>query len=601
MPQPLAKPGICLLFIISVISAGCGGGGSSSTPPANPVFSSVPVTAASEGTPYSYQLIATASDQSTVTFALTSGPAGVTLTGNALSWTPTHEQSRTANSFAVTATTSRGGSATQTWSVTPGGTIQIKAVTTYWTPTGTIDVPRGWLAGQPYPSALVPQSDGSIVRLQGATNPDGTFSIPDVPGGYYWLQLSATGSYWTSTSSFDAGVDIVGNPLKRIAQSATTLNINVTGLDPIQPQDVLTLQSNTRGFGFGFIPDAATGSTSLNTAYPLDSFFDYSQTNTIFLNQYEPVTSGAFSGLGLGPSLTLSNVTITTGAANTISGTLTPSPQGSIALNIKGSAWATNYLNVAPTAPTPLLTDYSVSAQPFVTDRLATSLISSLGPDLTMLVPTGTLLGRALPPPYFCEQTSGLAPITNFFSLPVILTDQDFGTISYGDPFPAAWPRVFQFCQHATVQIARPGSTVSDTFLLTFGQRTTLPTAPIAPLIGPLQNPMINGSSLFQSATLNSTAVNLSWTAPTGAQPFGYYVTVFQLVTTPSGLTTYEAVARFGTAKTTMSVPLLNASSTYIFMITAWADGVANMETSPLRSQLPVAHSTVISTPITIN
>jgi hypothetical protein len=76
---------------------------------------------------------------------------------------------------------------------------------------------------------------------------------------------------------------------------------------------------------------------------------------------------------------------------------------------------------------------------------------------------------------------------------------------------------------------------------------------------------------------------------------------VFQLVTNPSGLTTYEPVARFGTAKTSMSVPLLNSSNTYIFMITAWADGAANMETSPLRSQLPVVHSTVISAPITIN
>jgi hypothetical protein len=302
--------------------------------------------------------------------------------------------------------------------------------------------------------------------------------------------------------------------------------------------------------------------------------------------------------------LTLTNVTITNGAANTISGTLTPSPQATVALNIKGSAWANNYLNVAPTAPTPLLTDFSVSAQPFVTDRLATSLISSVGPDLTMLVPVGSLLlGRPLPAPYFCEQASGLSPsFPNIASLPVILTDQDFGTISYGDPFPVAWPRIFQFCQQATVRIPRPNSTATDTFLLTFGQRTTIPTAPIAPLIGPVQNPMVNGSSLLQSATpLSSTAVNLSWTAPAGAQPYGYFVTVFQLVTNPSGLTTYEPVARFGTAKTSMTLPLLNAANTYIFMITAWADGAANMETSPLRSQLPVAHSTVISAPITIN
>jgi hypothetical protein len=160
---------------------------------------------------------------------------------------------------------------------------------------------------------------------------------------------------------------------------------------------------------------------------------------------------------------------------------------------------------------------------------------------------------------------------------------------------------MFQICQLATVQIPRPNSTVTDTFLMTFGETTAIPTAPVAPLVGPVQNPMINGGSLFQSATLSSTAVNLSWTVPAGSQPYGYYVTVFQLVTASNGTIQYATAARFGTAKNSMSVPLLETGSTYIFQIVAWVDGVANLETSPGRSQLPIAHSTVISAPITIN
>jgi hypothetical protein len=219
-----------------------------------------------------------------------------------------------------------------------------------------------------------------------------------------------------------------------------------------------------------------------------------------------------------------------------------------------------------------------------------------------MLVPRGPTLGLISIVPYVCGESSGPFPIgLGNFSLPPIVADQDFGAISYGDPYPNSWPRAFQICQHATVQIPRPNSGVSDTFLLTDGEITTLPMAPVVPLIGPVQNATLNGSSLFQPATLSSTAVNLSWTAPVGAQPFGYYITVFQLATLPTGATQYVTAARFGTAKTSMAVPLLNAGSTYIFQIVAWVDAGANMETSPGRSQLPIAHSTVISAPITIN
>jgi hypothetical protein len=441
--------------------------------------------------------------------------------------------------------------------------------------------------------------------LQGAANPDGTFGIPDVPAGFYWLQLSPVQTYWTSTSDFDAGVDVVGSPLKTTTQNTTTLNISLSGLDPILQGDLFAIQSNARGFELslagGFL--GTTGATTLNITVPLNPIIDFSSVNTLFFIQMEPVTSGGFSGLALGPALTQSSgVTITNGAVNNIGGALTPSPQKSIPLNIQGSAWANNYQNVAPAAPTPLLTDFSVSAQPFVTDRIATGLATILGPNLTMLVPTGPLSSRLSTPVYTCGQSSGplLFPTINP-TPPPILTDQDFGTISFGDPYPSSWPRVFQFCQHATVQLPRPSSTLTDTFLLTFGETTPLPTVPIAPLVGPVQNPMINGASFFQSGSLSTTAVNLSWTAPTGAQPFGYYVSVFQLATLLTGTMQYAIVARFGTAKTSMSVPLLNAGSTYVFQIVAGVDGIANIETSPFRSHLPIAHSTVLSAPITIN
>jgi hypothetical protein len=58
---------------------------------------------------------------------------------------------------------------------------------------------------------------------------------------------------------------------------------------------------------------------------------------------------------------------------------------------------------------------------------------------------------------------------------------------------------------------------------------------------------------------------------------------------------------RYTTAKTTVNLPPLLAGKTYLFLITALADGHANVETMPNRSALPTAYASVVSAPITIS
>ena len=50
-----------------------------------------------------------------------------------------------------------------------------------------------------------------------------------------------------------------------------------------------------------------------------------------------------------------------------------------------------------------------------------------------------------------------------------------------------------------------------------------------------------------------------------------------------------------------MTLPPLTAGNTYFFLIVTQGDGVANMQTSPYRSQLPTGSATVMSGPITVN
>ncbi|HXR40296.1 MAG TPA: fibronectin type III domain-containing protein [Terracidiphilus sp.] len=588
---------------------GCGG--STQVSPPAPIFDSTPVTAATEGSAYSYQIVATDPAGSAVTFTLTNSPAGAALSGNTITWTPTPAQSRLANGFTVTATTAAGGAATQSWALTPNGTIHLSWVETYWTASGPIAVPFDWTTnvGQAQArlvKALIPQPDGSLLALGGSGNSDGTFSIPNVPGGYYWLRIAPLAIYWTSSSTFDFGIDLIGHPSNPTSNiTNTVISVNVGGLDPIQAQDWFGFAADLQ-IPLPFLDSPLSGplgSTTFGSSVTINSNFDFSQINTIFLGQYEPASPSSLDALVLGPELTLSNVTINNGTVNTVAGTLNASPKASLAVSIKGSAWANLFNHVAPAPVTPVGSVLTVSAQPFVADRNAVPMQSLLGPNLPLITPDLSALlsrfGFLAGPVSACGDWSGLFG-SSLYESP-ILTDQDFGTIQYGDPFPASWPRVFNFCEIVSVPVAIPNSSSTYAFLLYYGEATNLPTLPVSPLVSAVQNPTINGSSFFVASTIDSTSVTLNWSPPTGTALYGYYVRPFVPVTLPDGTMAYLPAGKFGTAKTSMTVPMLSPGQTYVFLLSAEVDGRANMETSPNRSALPTAYANVVSAPITIS
>ena len=596
------------LFVSANILAGCGGGsGGGTTMPATPAFTSTPVTAAEEGVMYSYPVTATSSDMSAITYELSSGPAGATLSGNTVTWTPTHGESRAANAFTVKATTASGGSATQTWNVTPNGKINITDIVTHWGASGPTNSQRIWPPGALYPAALVPQSDASLVRLEGAVNPDGSFGIPNVPGGYVWLQVGPNTFYWIATSDFDFGEDLIGMPATAVEPAVTTTFVySISGLQPAQPGDYLSVQSDNEQFlPLPFPGFLSPGATTFNASTPETTILDWSKITTLIISQYLATSSGAFTGITLGPSTTLTGLTFTNGATNNITGTLSQSPSASIPLSIQGTHWASEAAGIGPGVTGPSSSNYFLYAQPYLTAGLgANSFFTGInGPDFTMLRPA-----PGQPPVFFtiafgsCGNIvipQGLPAPT--FSLPAIVTDVDYGALSFGDPFPAAWQRLFEYCQTTAVSLQRPNSTATDTFVLANRQITGAPTAPVTPILGPVQNPTINGASIFQTATLTTTSVNLSWNAPAIGQPYGYYVNVYELGSLLNGGTQeYVQVARLGTAKTSMQVPFLNAGNTYVFLITSETDGIAAMESNPLRAKAPNGEAAVVSAPMVI-
>jgi len=571
-----------LSLIPSVLLTACSGRIVTAAP-ITPVFTSTPGTQAVEASPYTYQPAVTGSG---VSLSLTNGPAGATFGGNTISWTPTAQQSRIPNNFTLTATAPGGASATQSWTVTPAGTIRISWVDTLWNENGSSTTkPFDWGPVSSFVAALVPQPDGSFQSFSGNVGVNGEFDIPNVPAGYYWLRIAPRATYWTSSSTFDMGRDTfapVTNPTASTS-STTSFSFNFTSLEPTTSSGVLQLDSPEGALGYAGSTNA--GSTTFFGGYSVGSNLNFSVVKNAFVRQYEPIVLGSVDGYVLGPELTLSNLSLTTGAQNTISGALNPTVPASIQLSIAGSEWAHLSDQISPFTPTATAGGFFFSVQPYtvVDSSYATGPIH-----LIWTKPSNGPLG-------FVSGTCSLNP--------PFTTDIQAGTVQYSDPFPTDWRRTFSVCQTAAVPVPVPGTTQTQKIILSNNQ-TTLPlTTTVKPLLSAVLNPKINGADLFTPTTVSSTAVTLSWDPPAIGRPFGYQVAIMAVTALPLGTVSYISAGTLSTAKTSLTIPpgFLAPGRSYLFVITSLADARANMETSPNRSSLPTANADLISAAITTN
>lgn len=532
----------------------------------------------------------------TVTFALTASPTGATLSGDTLSWTPTVAESRVSNSLTVTATSTSGGTATQSWTVTPTGTITVTFMNTLWTSSG----PRTISGGCSLCAALVPNADGSYTVISGSSSAPGTVTISNVPGGYYWLVsgINLTNIFdasWTSSNTIDLGRDLAESPTPGAIEQTTTFDFNLAGLDPTPTPSLVSIST----------PDVAlspaANATTVSGEVSFNSNEDWSKVDTVFLTQYEPASLGSLNLLALGPALTLTNPGYTDGVTNSVAQTLQPSPAVSMDVTVPGSQWASLFnQNIAPSSGAISGPWLSIVAEPFVTGRnespgtltanvsLVTDLQSS--PSL-LLLPRDPCLSWSI-------SGLGFLPLSGS----AITTDQEFGTLNYGDPFPSSWTRAVAFCEEETVPFPVAGSPMDFFHLqLASGVAVAPSNSPsLAPLAEPVENPTVNGVSLFTASTVNTTAITLSWSAPTGTAPTDYQIALFTETATANTLTITSA-GTFFTDKDTVTLLPLTAGQTYIFLITTIVDAAANVETSPYRSALPTGFASVVSAPMTIS
>jgi hypothetical protein len=523
-----------------------------------PAFTSVAPVVANEGDVYTYSVVATDPVNTGIAFSLVSGPAGATIGGNMLTWTPTHAQSRAPIAFDILATTAAGGTADQKFTITPTGTIRGIATDTYMTASGYVTSTEDLTTSYIGVSFL---NGSSWTTVQGIGNADGAFTVPGVPAGSYWLAI-ASGGYWTSASDLDLGQDFLGRPDGITASNGTSLSLSVLAMDAWQTDNLLDIYNPNLRQDFDWSDNINSGDTSFASVWnwtgPLNNA---SRGDAWFVTQTETKTARAATWRYLSKATPAIAFTQSDGASADLSGSLGTPAQLTVHMAVLGSQFAGLASTVGSSA-TMHSTTIGVYTQPFSALKGAVGELEDL------------------------LETQDQTPLTQ---------DADFGDITLGNPFPASWTPFVALTYEINVPFTATGASSSvDVPAELYLSTTQMPTkaAPLAPAITPALNIKLNGTVFTERQTGVALTPALSWDPPAVGVPSGYRVTIYQLsaVGSTSG---YQPVLDLFTKEHSVVIPdgVLGAGNEYFFAIRAYLIPAVDFTMAPYHGAFPWSHA----------
>lgn len=557
--QVLRFVALAILIPSILFSLACGHSSSAATTTVGvaPTFTSTAPPIVQQGVVYTYTPTAVTSDNSTVTFALTTGPTGAAMANGTLTWTPTAAESRVSNSFTITATTSNNGTNTQTFTLTPNGTITGTAVDHAIAGTGLLNYSQNLSATTV--EILFPNGTGGYNTLKGTGDSDGNFSIPNVPAGNFWLHiphtydgLAADNYIWTNSSTIDAGQLLIGRPNSVIAPADVTIqasDITLT-VPPTSSDSIQWVSPDARASGApAGVPTSPLNATFTQTGGLLDAakgdrgFLLHSTTSGLITREVE--------------SETFDSITQTNGGTTTLTGSMTANTGSTTDPNIKITQFDAILDGVAG-ATSPYLRSFTLYDVGY----------------------PGT--EGWLPSTVYAAQRS--APIQLISaSLSSVSADTDLGSIPYGI-VSSNGVAYMQFLDLAS-RIFYVGSskyTFQDVGSIIVSNAVPTSGSPIVPLLFEPQTPSVNGLDFLSNQTSIPLAPQVGWAAPSGGTATAYELTVVNLASL--GTSTPD-IHYFYTSSAGLAIPagVLQPSTSYVFILQAITYENPSFLTAPFR------------------
>jgi hypothetical protein len=421
-------------------------------------------------------------------------------------------------------------------------------------------------------AAYVPNGSGGYNTISGSGTKNGTFSIPNVATGPYVLQLGTSFLVTSNTvvdADFSWGFRSNGVP----ANPSTQVTFDLSNLESWQNTDVFELVCPNNAAFDEF--DGTLGETTFTGTFPYSPFVsenlsDASQGDQYVILQLSTQNVAGLPFTGASRAIFPPKFTQAQGSDTPINGTLGTLPQKyEFEANINGAD----------------LTTQAASANPNTT-----------------LVNTGLVLDAYPGSVAKGERTS--TPdlvgynLSNFSSGPNITTNADFGTVSYGNPFPSTFPLFVLYDWVGQTSYTAPGATNSlplITLVQGFNTALPAPTSPVKPLVGVVSDALINGLIFFDSQNVGLTPT-LTWSPPILGTATFYEVDIYQL-SNQGGNTVETAFYSVRTKSTALTIPpgLMSAGQGYVFVIRSWYIPGLNFAKTPFMSGPVSASSDVIS------
>jgi hypothetical protein len=408
-------------------------------------------------------------------------------------------------------------------------------------------------------AAYIPNGSGGFTKITGTGTANGTFTVPLVPNGKYWLQ-EGNNFFWTDVSAIDTLDFNVNRPPTSTQQNSNCCTWYVPNLGVSR---LYSLNETGPGAWSGTGPwlnnssltaplmDAGGGDAGYLLVYPggaLSSPF---------------VTAQEFGG----PV----SVTMTDGGITTVNGTTNAIVASkSFRANIQGSAFQSLQPLVHPSA-TPFdeggQSGIAVKVQPFTTQY-----------------------GALVTYPVFLMSNPSLISA----SMNVMSANTDYGDIAYGDPFPAGFTEYVQYLDSVALGVDFGMSLLGEIG----GVTTSIPSAtqPVTPMLGPVVSPTIDGSD-YHTALLASTTPTLAWKPPSVGTAQYYAVYFGAKSTTAEGNPTIVNPMWFYTADTSITIPpgVLSFGNGYVSLIRAYSSPSIDFTKTPLLQGMPYAWADVLS------